>query len=687
MQLPRIEHDHPLLPIVNEWIKKIDSGLEQKEERFQKYADEAKKFYDSDHNWMWDKSYAQGSGGFLDKEAAAMLPKFRMSVNRVFEMVALYGPALYHTNPSIAVNPILRPELPPQALGIDPNLLAMLQQPQAMPMDPALLMNPQFQQQMAMAQQYMAMAQQEVALAEQQKACALVKAHYLNWLQTEADKKTQARRAISEALQTGMSFLWTELYNPPGSAIKHPLSRYVSSDDVVFDPDADYYEDLHWVARKIVQPTWEAERKFQLPAGTLKGTLQSLKSQDTEASKSRRDKKSKVDGKSFDLIVYWEVYSKCGFGDRLKDIDSEVAGTFEEFGDYCYLAVSREIPYPLNMPSEVVKQATMMAEQALTPEETDAQQQAMFMRAQWPIPFWTDGGWPFARLEFYSKSRDVYPVSLVKPAISYLRYINWGMSFLADKAAASSDTIIGVVKSAAKELQEGLSKQQGAFKIIEISELAGAKSINDLVSFLQSPAFDLSLFNMMEKVSEWFDKATGLTDLMYGMSDTQMRSAQEANVKQANTSIRPEDMASRVEDWLSECAMKEIELAVWACEPQDVQPVLGPMGTIFWQQYVMTQEFDKVVRDFDYRVEAGSARKPNKNNRVRQLNEFAQVAMPTIQAFALQGQVGPWNALVSDMAKAQDFQAQSYLLAPPPPMPPPGQENQEQGAPANASPQ
>ena len=31
---------------------------------------------------------------------------------------------------------------------------------------------------------------------------------------------------------------------------------------------------------------------------------------------------------------------------------------------------------------------------------------------------------------------------------------------------------------------------------------------------------------------------------------------------------------------------------------------------------------EDLVRDYTYRVEAGSARKPNKVNRVRQLNQF-----------------------------------------------------------------
>jgi hypothetical protein len=670
VELPLIQDDHPLRPIVAEWTRKIDAAVECKYDRFQKWADEAKNFYDSDHNFMWKNDYATGGSGYLDKETASMLPKFRMSVNRVFEMVALYGPSLYHTNPSILVTPQPHPTVPPEALGI-------------MPPDPMQPPDPLVMQQFMAYQQAMMMEAQQ---QQQLRACASIKEHYLNWLQAESNKKSHVRQAITEAIITGMGFLLTEIYNPPGSAIKHPVSRYLSSDDVVFDPDAEYYDDVRWVAIRRTQATWEVERKFQLPPGSLKGTLQSLRSQSVESSKKGREKKSHVDGKSFDLLVYWEVYSKSGFGDRLKDVKPEVAGTFEEFGDYCYLAVSREIPYPLNMPSEAVQQSVAMIEQAMTEEEQAAQQEELFLRVQWPIPFWTDGGWPFARLLFYHKPKEVYPISLIKPVISYLRFINWGLSFLADKAAASSESIIGVLASAAKDLQDQLRKQTGPFKIVELSELTG-KKIDEIVSFLHGPGFDIALFNMIEKVNEWFDKGTGLTELLYGMSSTQMRSATEADVRQANTSIRPEDMASQVEDWLSECAMKEMEAARWMLETHDVAPVVGQLGAVVWEQYIATQDVDAVVRDYTYRIEAGSARKPNKANRVRQLNEFAQIAMPMIQGLAMAGQVGPWNALLGDMAQAQELDAAPYLL-PPPPMPPaappPGSPP---GAPADASPQ
>lgn len=680
MDLSKLDFQQPFAPLCTEWNAKIKTALACKHEKFQRWADEANQFYDGDHTFMWQNAYAKsGDSGFLASDATISLPQFRMSCNRVFEMVALYGPALYATNPRIQVTPQAYPEIPPMAFGIQPPP----QVPMGMmppPPDPMFM-------------QYQQMAMQEMQKRAQKQSCAEIKQHYLNWVQQEQDKKTQARRAICEAIITGMSFLETVIYTPPGSEIKIPYSRYLSSNDVVFDPDAEYYEDIRWVAIRRRQAVWEVERKFQLPPGSLKGHLQTHASQSTTNSKKDKDKTlEEKTGKSFDLLVYWEVFSKCGIGDRLKDVNADLFGQLSELGDYCYCAVSPDVPYFLNIPTELSQKVVQLTdslasmteatppgfEQSLMPvqQALEEAKQELFMRSQWPIPFWTDGGWPFSRLHFYNKPHAVYPVSLVKPGIGELRFINWAMSFLADKAAKSAHTYVGILKSAAEDFKSQVKKGSGPFTMIEISEITG-KSIKDIISLLDAPQADYALYQIVEAVNNSFDKRTGLTELLYGISGQQMRSATEADVRQQNTSIRPEDMASQVEDFLSECAMKEMEAAEWFCQPKDVQPVLGDMGAMFWQQYIMGQPFDKVVRDFDYRVEAGSARKPNKQNRVRSLNEFGQAAMPTIQSMVMNGQVGPWNAFMADMGKALDLDPTPYLIQPPPPMQP---QPQEQGA-------
>ena len=618
--------NHPASGIVQEWLHKIKDAEKQKKEKFGKYADEALKFFDGAHDWMWKGAYAKAPGGFLDKEAQGAMPTFRMTVNRVFEAVALFGPVLYHRNPRIQVTPRTIPDISPESLGMQPG-----------------------DQQAAQAYQILKM--QQDAEGEIKRTHAGLKEHYLNWLQDEANKKTQCRMAINEAIIKGMGLLWTELYRPGGSGTSYPRSYYVSVDDLVLDPDAKYWEDVQWVARKVIHPTWQVEREYGLPDGELKGSRESLRSQATQyAGNRRKSSGEKRSGQSFDLIEYWQVYSKAGFGDRLKSIDRQSAESkfdFETFGDFCFLAVADDIPYPLNLP---------------TPAFSQLGDEDLFMRAQWPIPFWTDGGWPFSALSFYEKPGEVWPISLIKPAIGELRFVNWCMSFLADKVAAASTTYVAVAKAAGAEIQDQIKSGLGPYTHIEISDLFG-KSVKDMVSFLDAPSFNVDIWRMVSEVLEMIDKRTGLTELIYGLSgSTQIRSATEADVRNQNVSVRPDDMASRVEDWLSLCALKEIEAAEWMLSGKDVAPVLGGLGAQIWDTQIRQQDFERTIREYDYRIEAGSARKPNPVNRIRQLNEFAQIAMPVLQNFVGQGLIEPYNALIEDWAKANELDPERYII-------------------------
>ena len=641
---------HPLAPVCEQWLKKIELAAKYKFDRFTKYADAASKYYDGGNNWMWSEEQVRSStSGFLDENSNTSLPMFRMTVNRAFEAVALFGPALYHQNPNIMVTSHPAPEITPEALGVDPS------DEQAV----------QFFQQMLGAEQ----SRQNI-----RKCHASLMQTYLNWLQLETDKKTQSRRAINEAIIKGMSTLWPEVYTPPGSEIKFPRSLYVSIDDIQLDPDAKYWEDIQWVARRCVHPVNKVEDEYGLPRGSLKGHLQSSEAQgDTFGSVTERPERERRErdglGRTHDMIEYWKIYSKNGFGNHLSrtsdtsDVYSKY--DFTQFGPFNYIVVAKGVPFPLNCPSN-----------KLAEEEFEQ----IFERVQWPIPFWSDpncdGGWPFTRIYFYETPETYWPMSLFKPAMGELRFINWCMSFLADKVAQSATTYLGVLKAAGGEIKKQLNGPAQPYRVLEISEVTG-KKLSECIDFIQAPNFQIDIWNMVSQVNDMIDKRTGLTELIYGLSSRQIRSAREADIREGNISIRPDDMASRTEDFLSNTAAKEMQIARWVCDGVDVQGSLGPIGSNIWDEQILTENYDALVRDYSFRVEAGSARKPNKNTRVDTLTQFGQTVMGMLEAMAMQGNVQPWNAYAADMAKALDLDPEPYLLQPPEPQEGPTPEQQQ----------
>jgi hypothetical protein len=250
------------------------------------------------------------------------------------------------------------------------------------------------------------------------------------------------------------------------------------------------------------------------------------------------------------------------------------------------------------------------------------------------------------------------------------------MSFVMQKIRVACRDFIGIAKSAGEELKNAI-RSGPDYTIIEIEAMQ--QSIDKVVQFLQHPGFNPEIWRTIESVMDLFDKRTGLTELAYGMSARQMRSAQEANVKSDAIQVRPDDMANQVEDAMSLVSKKEAFAAHWHLKGQDVAPILGQVGGMMWDQWVAQAPPETVLYQLDYRIEAGSARKPNKATEVANMEEaMKNLAQPLFQIASL-GQPGAFNALITAWAKSIDLDATPFLInapPPPPPGPPPGDEKE-----------
>jgi len=454
--------------------------------------------------------------------------------------------------------------------------------------------------------------------------------------------------------------------------MRYPRSVYVSADDVFKDPDAQYEEDVQWQAERFCLPINLVETMYGLQPGTLYGHVQSY---ENEGNAKGAKLAKKQDGTSFDLIEGYRIWSKNGFGNLLSgehrsdgsmSFNPKTAYDVSRFGRYCHIVVAKGVPFPLNLPPELL-----------------ADEEAAFMAAQWPCPFWQEVNaplaWPLAELRLYEKPKTVWPVSLFKSVYGEMKFINWCMSFLADKAASSCQSLVVVPKQAGAEMQKQLNGANAPFSVLEISSLTGLKP-QEVVAFIQSPQFPADIWTVIAAVDAAIDKRLGLTELMYGMSSRQMRSAAEADLKGAQVSLRPEDMANNVEDWVTLTTVKEAEVARYHLSGADVASVLGPLGAAAWDQHVQNTDPDVVVNQLAFRIEAGSTRKPNKQGRAAQLQEFAQVALPVMQQFAAQGMVGPYNAFMAEMAKSLEIDPQAFIIQLPPPQTPAPDPAQEAAA-------
>jgi hypothetical protein len=595
-------------------------------------------FFDGPHNWFWKDTYARHEYGYNRTIAP---PAFRMQVNRVFEAVKLFGSVIYHRNPVRTVTPAKYPFVSPEVVGV-------------------------VDEQSMMA--YQQAAQDTIQRTEIRKIAALLMERYLNYTPNELDLKTHSRRVVDEAIIKGMGVWWTEMVTLPGSDIGVIGSFADSVDNFTMDPDATEIEDITWCARRCTHPIDVVARQYGLDRDQLKGHLDGAKPIDGEGdnqifTEEDQTYKGRKAGKSNELVTYWKIWSKTGLGDRLKDTPKELVGTFDAVGDNCYIVVCEGIPYTLNMPPSALEEQV---------DEATGMPPGLFRAVQWPIPFWAEAnGWPFVALDFHRKPGYVWPISHIKPGIGELRFLNFAMSFIAQRVATSCETLLGVSKAADQDIKDQiLSQSEKGFKVVEISETLG-RSVNDLISVFQLPEVSPELWRIVDAVAQQFDKRVGLTELAYAMTSSQIRSATEANVKAEQLSVRPDDMANRLEDAMSLLARREALAARWLLRPQDVDSIVGPLGAAAWAQHIASMDPATVAREFEYRVEAGSARKPNKATRVEQMQAALQTLGPILQGLVPMGMVDPLNALISDWADSLDIDAKPYLLPPPPPPPPP----------------
>ena len=206
------------------WIEKIRKAEERKKKEFQDDADEAMKFYrppEGNYNFVYHGDINGKNGVGLDVNE----PAFKMTLNKVAELVEIFGPILYAKNPTRQVNPRPQADIPPFAIP-----------------DPFL---------------FQALMQQEAIRAQNDQLKSTLLATYQNWTPNELKLKDAAEKAIDEALIKGRGCLWANVVVPPGQEVKIVGSAYDSVDFLQIDPDAEKIEDAWWISRKRCQPVWE----------------------------------------------------------------------------------------------------------------------------------------------------------------------------------------------------------------------------------------------------------------------------------------------------------------------------------------------------------------------------------------------------------------------------------------------
>lgn len=644
---------HPLRSIVTAWTGKINKGIKVKQP-WTDVSEECENFFSASSNWLWDPKNKQKWWG--SAEGGEVQPRFKLTVCRAFELVALFGPTLYWRNPVRTAEVRTFPDIDPAAFGIDPNFLQ--QQPD--PNNPQMVA--QWQQMQQAAQQFQQI-QQEFAQGEPaRKLRAELMQRYLNWTPNALSLHSHAELAITQALINGRGVLWTLPYQPPGSQKMIVGSFFDPVENLILDPDAEEVESAWWYAKKCTEPVWKVERDRQMKPGTLAkyASLESGNKQGAIAADPLINQ-HRATGQTQDLMVYWKIWSRCGLA-RLSELKTDLKEQIESVtGDYVFLEVCDGCPFPLNCTEEFLENAT---------------NEEVKKAFSWPIPFWKRDRLPFQYLDFYRRPKKPWPIAPLAPGLGELKAIQVLYSHMVNKIWMTQRDFIVYMKSASEEVKKIIEEGRD-LSFLPLESINS--NISEVIQFLQHPPFNPDSYKMLDSLLQMFDRRVGLTDLLYGIQETQSRSATDVKIREQMTNIRPEYMASKVEEWMCQVAKAEAMATRWYVQGQDVVDLFGRGGAMLWDQFIVNTPVEQVVDEIDYRVEAASAMRPNRARDQGNLSDFIQTFGPLLDNHANQtGDVTPLNNLIQRWGKIAQMDVRDLSMGNRPQPPDPAQQQQAQ---------
>lgn len=620
---------------MDSWVRRYDAAVASKR-GFQQVGDQCYGFYAGDCGHMWTNEFLNK---YVGKDIGK--PQFEVTINKTSEYVSVFGPHVFWGNPQVTIKPLPGFDFSPAAFGPEGDEEAM-----------------------QLYQGFMQEQEQRSAVADM-RAQLIERVVNYSTREQHCNLAHQGMMAVIDTMIRGMGCLWHEKYKFPGSDRTLVGGFWDSVNNIFVDPDCNdpEWKSARYIIRRRFNTAYELEKRFKLERGALKDSA-TIHTNEHSASnsgpRSENDKAECVDG---DLIEWYEVYSRDGIGVRnMRSIpDSKVAYALDEIvGDFAYLCFTKKEKFLLNAhPDEIAG-------------ESDEE---IMERLTWPLLSHFEGQWPVSRLFFIPNPESAWPIPPLGPALGELITLNILVSCFLEQAYANRKTIIAYLKSHAGDVERIFKENtRDGISFLPIAD-AFEKSISNVITYLNRPEMNRGLLDAIQYVSELFDKRVGLNELMYGMSQTQSRSATDATEKASRSQVRPDKMAEDVAKWMSGFMQLLKFHTITTVEGKHVEPLLGAGGAYLWDTFIAAADPEEVARSMDATVEASEVRKPDHARDAQNLRDILPVLLPAAQQYAfIKGNdptgSDPLNGLLKAYGKSIDQPMDGLLFgpfAPPPP--------------------
>jgi len=608
-------------PLVDVWLERISAARVAKQ-RFEKVATQCNEFYEAGAGFMWEEKFKRDY--FAGKLPS---PKFKITIAKLYEFVAIYGPHLYWQHARRKVMGQRTLVLTPEMFG-DPN-------------DPAV--QQVFQQ---------VIAQDSIDQSMSNFSNEMM-SNYLDWSQKEQPGGAlHGQLAVTEMLVKGLGTVWPQVYSFPGSQQKFTRLAYKTVNNLFIDPDCKdpLLETAGYIALRHVNPIWQVEKKFNLKRGTLEGKANTSSMENiTKTEAARKGPKN-----THDQIEWYEIWSKCGVGPRTQAMSHDILEELDDqLGDYAYLCVAKGVPFPLNAPPD-----RFFGNNAATHEDVAAMFEWRYADFGDAFPIWKDAKWPVSLLSVNKLANSPWPLAPAAPGLGELIAINILTSAYVDQQWNDKKQIIGYLKSALADTKAALESED-AVCLVAINDTV-QKSITDCIQILNMPGRQNNILEAIQYLSEVFDKRVGLTELQYGMSSTQIRVASDIRTRSESANIRPEKYSKDVAAWMSEAAQMEMFSAMVYVEGVSLTHLLGGYGASQWDQLIKSMPLEQAMREMKATVEASEVRRPNHERDTANVQALQQYITPLLQMYAQEtGKTEPLRnflELVSDAMEMPSLQ-------------------------------
>ena len=97
-------------PMVTGWLAKIEASRRSRK-KWEEVSSECLMFYSKSAAAMWDAGYSKKFWKGVQE------PRFRVTINKAFELIAIFGPNLLWEVPHRTVEPKKPLEIPPEVFG------------------------------------------------------------------------------------------------------------------------------------------------------------------------------------------------------------------------------------------------------------------------------------------------------------------------------------------------------------------------------------------------------------------------------------------------------------------------------------------------------------------------------------------------------------------------------------------